>query len=275
MGTHNSSYDPQRLAEFLTSAPADLQGWASEQLAQLESPESNEAADLDDVLIDDDADRPLTQSQKSAPSQPAKGGKRQGSKINLVLVALLVAAVVVIIQQRGTDTTAAGEAPHPIPTDGSTDLSAMGMGQPPVVDQERVDELTAAIEADPANIDAMSDLGLLYYDAALFDESVKWQMEILEQDPENVDALLAVGVSYFSLNQNDEALEYWMKAAELAPDTPEPWYNLGFLYLSMDPPDYDKAEEAWATVVEVAPDTELAAAAQGHIDAMIRSGDEG
>ncbi len=63
-----------------------------------------------------------------------------------------------------------------------------------------------------------------------------------------------------------QAQEHWLRAGQVAPDNPAPWYNLGFLYMAQTPPDYAKAEEAWGKVIELDPNSELAATAQAHLE---------
>jgi len=46
-------------------------------------------------------------------------------------------------------------------------------------------------------------------------------------------------------------------------------YNLGFLYLSMDPPQVERAEEAWGRVIELDPESSLAQTAAAHLESLL------
>ncbi len=184
------------------------------------------------------------------------------SKINLVLVVLLVAAVVIIVKQAGTSTNTNTSVQNP-----HANQTMSQMWKEP--DQARVDELTAKVEQNPDDIESMSELGAIYYKAALYDDAIAWQERILEKDPNNIDALLALGVSQFDTNQLEQAEKNWMRVTELKPQAAEPWYNLGFLYLNKKPADYDKARAAWTKVIELEPDSELGQAAKSHLSAMV------
>lgn len=271
--------NPDALRAFLATAPAELQGWASEQLAQLsgvrEHPgvaESDQAARDDAVDLDEllpDYERPVSASANSraTPDHPATGAVRRGSRINLVLVVLLMAAVVVIIQQMGagpTTSTSTMPSDHPSVASSVDPSQIAEMDQAIPVDTEREAQLKATIEADPSNIAARQELGEMYLTAALYQDAITWFQQILDLDPGNLDALLAIGVAQYQTNLYDEAEASWVAASELAPDVAEPWYNLGFLYMAKTPPQTDKATECWNKVLEIAPDSEMASAVRDH-----------
>ena len=90
----------------------------------------------------------------------------------------------------------------------------------------------------------------------------------VDADPTNKDDRLAYGVALFGDGQFEAAEEQWLEVTRLAPEDPGPWYNLGFLDLSLDPPDADRAEQAWGKVVELVPGTSMAATAQQLLDRL-------
>ncbi len=291
-----SGYDPDALAAFLATAPAGLQGWADEQLAQLNaarpaadaktdtevdaSPEpADEAVGLEAFTEDfedapADAPKPAPKPKPRGP-RPVAQPKTGVNKVNLILVTLLAAAVVIIIQQMGRP------APVAEPTGGQQlpsshpDISSVpsgGLGAPaPEIDQARIDELKAQIEANPQDTDTRMALGELYLDSGLYQDAIDVLAPILDYDPDHLDALLALGVAEYNLEQDAAAEAHWLRATEVAPEQPAPWYNLGFLYMSQTPPEYDKAEAAWTKVIELAPGTELAENAQAHLERMRQS----
>ena len=267
------------LARFLESAPDDLKGWADEQLAQLgeqaEAAEDPDAVGLEafaddfDDLSDEDPDdsksgRPrVSGKSKASKAKANKDGKVGGvRKITLVLVTLLTAAVVIIVQQSGLG--------------GSDSSSAMGGGTSSAmpsdlssydqVDEEQINQLKEQIEADPENADLKQQLAEVYLSSGLYQDAIDQLGGVLQLVPDDLDALLAIGVAEFNLNQDDQAEQHWTRATEVAPDQVESWYNLGFLYMAQDPPDYDKVEQAWGKVIEIDPDSELAATAQAHLE---------
>ena len=268
--------NPDALRAFLATAPAELQGWASEQLAQLSGeaspadsrqtrPGEDDAVDLDELLPEYERPAARTSTPRTATGQAA-GAPRRGSRVNLVLVVLLMAAIVVIIQQMGTGTNSTSTMPSDHPSVASSvDPSQIAeLDQAIPVDTEREAQLEAAVEADPSNIAARQELGEMYLTAALYQDAITWFQQILDLDPDNLDALLAIGVAQYQTNLYAEAEASWVKASELAPDVAEPWYNLGFLYMAKTPPQTEKATECWAKVLEIAPDSDMASAVRDH-----------
>lgn len=269
----SAQIDAGELARFLATAPDQLKGWADEQLALLgetSEPEDPNAVGVEAFADDfDEATGNLADDDQSAAS-PTGGARpkkqRSGtvggvSKVNLVLVALLAAAIVIIIQQHGVTTSDEVVAPH-----GSMTAVPSGMSTFAQVDEEEVNQLKSQIEADPLATAPRERLAELYAGAGLFQDAADQLNEILKITPDDLDTLLAIGVAEFNLNQDAQAQEHWLRAGQVAPDNPAPWYNLGFLYMAQTPPDYAKAEEAWGKVIELDPNSELAATAQAHLE---------
>ncbi|SDN84072.1 TPR repeat-containing protein [Actinomyces ruminicola] len=270
--------DREALAAFLATAPEGLQDWAAAQLARFDAEgtgEPEDAADVEDLLADDDVEDALAPSSADTAlrrGRPSALERRTGvSRMNLVLVALLAAAVVIIVQQVGRGDTAADAAlpsghPSVAATADASAVAAMDEAEP--VDAEREAELQAQAEADPANFEARQELGVMYLKAALYQDSITWLQQILDADPDNLDALLTIGVAEYQSNQYEAAETHWLRAAEIDPDVAEPWYNLGFLYLARTPPDSERATQCWEKVLQLAPDSEMAATVRGHVGTM-------
>ncbi|CAM2920436.1 tetratricopeptide repeat protein [Actinomyces slackii] len=290
-GRSDGEVDREELRAFLAGAPESLRGWAEEQLAGLEAPQGGQdgepadpattdeaaaarggspedAADIEDILDEDEAPVP----QSAAASAPVESSLQQRtgvSRINLLLVVLLTAAVVIIIQQRGQGSEPASPMmPSDHPSISSTAdpaaMAEMDAAQP--VDRERETELKAAAEADPNDTESRQELGVMYINAALYEDAIPYFQQILDVDPDNVQALLAIGVAEYQSSDYDSAETHWRRTAELDPTAAEPWYNLGFLYMAQDPPKPDQARECWSKVIEVAPDSTMAASVRTHLE---------
>ena len=149
------AFTREDLESFLATAPDQLKDWAQQQLAQFdeaseESPEdeNEDGADLADLLPEDEDD-----AEADTPKVSVLERRAGVSRLNLVLVTLLAAALVVIIQMAGRsqpETTTAMPSNHP-----SVDASALAeMDQAQKLDKEREAELKTQIEADPGNVEA-------------------------------------------------------------------------------------------------------------------------
>ena len=271
--------DAGELARFLASAPVGLKAWADEQLAALDIAPETDPADGDAVGVEEfaddfdeipnnatgesgqDAEQPAgSPATRAQPGKPHAKSSAVGGKINLVLVALLVAAIVIIVQQTGITNRESASS------QGAASGMPSGMSTFAQIDQARVDELKAQIDADPSDAAARQQLAELYLDAALYQDAIEQLDQVLQITPDDLDALLAIGVAEFNLSQDEQAEQHWLRATQVAPPQAEPWYNLGFLYMAQTPPDYDKVEQAWGRVIELDPDSELAATARAHLE---------
>ena len=271
--------DAGELARFLASAPVGLKAWADDQLAALDIAPETDPADGDAVGVEEfaddfdeipnnatgesgqDAEQPAgSPAARARPSKPRAKNSAVGGKINLVLVALLVAAIVIIVQQTGITNRESASS------QGAASGMPSGMSTFAQIDQARVDELKAQIDADPSDAAARQQLAELYLDAALYQDAIEQLDQVLQITPDDLDALLAIGVAEFNLSQDEQAEQHWLRATQVAPAQAEPWYNLGFLYMAQTPPDYDKVEQAWGRVIELDPDSELAATARAHLE---------
>ena len=258
--------DPVELAAFLASAPEGLKGWADEQLARLDAP-ADAAVPVEtlDDAVDIEAFADELDHGPIAAAGPAKPGAKP-SKVNLVLVTLLVAAVVIIVQQMGRPASHPDTTPTSMPSSSAAAPTAMNTYPP--LDTESEAELKAKLEADPSDVTARQELAERYLASGLFQDAIKHLAIILDADPDNLDALLAIGVAEFNTGEDALAETHWVRATEVAPDQPEPYYNLGFLYMAKTPPDYEAVERVWGKVIELAPDSELAATARAHLDRL-------
>lgn len=247
------------------------------QAAEAETTDAGDEAVGLEAFADDFEELPAARPTRKPGTgrQPGQPTRRNGpGRVNLILVCLLAAAVVIIVQQLGRDAGTSGELPsgHPaisgLPSN-HPDIGSMPTPMPSI-DQGRVAELAAQIEADPQNTDLRMKLGELYLDALLFQDALDTLKPILDIDPNHLDGLLAIGVAEYNLKMDAEAERHWLHATEIAPTDPTPWFNLGFLYMSADPPDEEHAVQAWHKVIELAPGGDIAERAQRYLDQLER-----
>ena len=240
--------------------------------------ESGGAADVEDLLADDEGPEPDPETARTVGEEsrnrsrtPSRLQRRTGvSRVNLVLVMLLAAAVVIIIRQMG-QTAGDGAASemtmpsnHPAVTSSADPSAIAQMDEAEPVDTEQETRLKTEADADSTNVSARQQLGEMYLKAALYQDAITYLQQILDVDPDNLDALLTIGVAEYQSNQYEDAEKHWLRATELAPDVAEPWYNLGLLYMARTPPDAGRATECWNKVLTIAPDSDMAASVRAH-----------
>ena len=93
----------------------------------------------------------------------------------------------------------------------------------------------------------------------------------LAESPEDVAANLELGVLTFNDGDVERAQQLWTTVTEVDPSNPQAWFNLGFVHLSEDPPDAEAARADWQKVLDVAPESDLAATVRSHLDALAAS----
>lgn len=263
--TEGEGFTREELAAFLATAPAGLQDWATEQLARFD----DDGADLADLLPEHE-DLEGSQETAARPPGPSRLERRTGvSRLNLVLVTLLAAAVVIIIQQAGRPQPqpmgqATGVMPSNHPPIDASALAEMDRAQQ--LDREREAELKSQAEADPTNFEARLELSTLYYNAALYQEVIPPLQQILDQDPNHIDALIGIGAAEYRTNQYDAAEQHWLRVTEIDPQRQEPWYSLGFLYMARTPSEPERARQAWGRVVEIDPNSRMAQEVSEHLN---------
>ena len=245
-----------RIMEFLATAPKDIDGWASRQRAAVEQAAGQHAVEA------------ATGDHRDAPSEPpadqpaTRPTKRRIPR--LLIVALLVPLVIWGVYKMGGAPSAGTESAA-----GGIPVAAASTPLP--LDTAKVAELEAKVTADPADIEPMRELARLHLFAGDLETSARWQQRILADHPDDIDARLALGVALFNQGNLDSAEEQWLRAVELDPTAPEPHYNLGFLYVASDPPRMDEAKEHWDTVVDLAPDSDMAKNIATHMGAVVDS----
>ncbi|MDO5499651.1 MAG: tetratricopeptide repeat protein [Propionibacteriaceae bacterium] len=221
---------------------------------------------------DNDVEPGATTTDESAPSAAVPQGRARDKKTGLTggrKVALLVVGAAaglglfVSVYQMGQPAATTMPANHP-PVDQMTAATQ----SPAPLNETLVGELTARVDADPADAAALRGLAEEYSRVGDLKAAAGWQAKLVELNPNDKDNRLILGVTYYNDAQYPQAEEQWLTAAALDPADPGPWYNLGFLYLSLDPPADQLAEEAWSKVVELAPGSEMAQTVSEHLDRL-------
>jgi tetratricopeptide (TPR) repeat protein len=147
--------------------------------------------------------------------------------------------------------------------------SASGQ-QAKVLDEARVQQLTTILNSDPKNAVAAVQLGNTYFDAERYPEAINWYEKALAIDPKNADASTDLGVSYYYTNRSDEALKQFENSLRIDPKHAKTLLNKGIV-LAFGKQDLNGAAESWRKVVELAPNSPEAQAAQRGLEGIAAS----
>ena len=143
----------------------------------------------------------------------------------------------------------------------SGDTAAGGTRQPPALDEGKVQSLLTIIKSDPKNAGAHVQLGNAYFDAERYPDAIKWYEQALKLDPKDPDASTDLGVSYYYSGRTDDALKQFEYSLNINPKHAKTLFNKGIV-LAFGKRDLQGATEAWQQVVQLAPGTPEAQAAQ-------------
>ena len=85
---------------------------------------------------------------------------------------------------------------------------------------ESANYLKEAVAQEPANHDARLEFGRILFDTGDVTGATREMEALLKSDPADVDALYNLGAIYGNLNQDDRARGYFEKAVATAPESP-------------------------------------------------------
>jgi len=103
---------------------------------------------------------------------------------------------------------------------------ALPPGHPPVDLSSTVKLFKDQAAARPADQRPRLELANLLYDHKQFEQAVLWYQKALELDPRNVSARTDLGTCYFNLGRADEALREYRKSLEIDPRHQPTLYNM-------------------------------------------------
>jgi len=127
--------------------------------------------------------------------------------------------------------------------------------------QARINQIEAAVLADPKNHDAWAALGNEYFDSHQPQKSIMAYGKALALKPNDPNILTDQGVMYRNLGQFDQAMANFQKANKIQPTHLQSLINIGVVYAN-DMGKPAEAAKAWAKVVATAPTSEQATQAR-------------
>jgi tetratricopeptide (TPR) repeat protein len=163
-------------------------------------------------------------------------------------------------QQGGSTAPAAAAATTASSASGNT-------RQAPPLDEARVQALTTIVTNDPKNADAAVQLANTYFDAERYTDAIKWYSQALDVEPANPDASTDLGVSYYYTGQTDRALEQFEASLKIDARHTKTLLNKGIV-LAFGKQDLAGASEAWKQVVALAPESAEGRAAQRALEGI-------
>lgn len=228
---------PEALAEFLRNAPEELRGWAQQQLVQLDLRDEPPPVPMEPVPADSDLalaelgevdDESRRRVKVHTPMDKAPTNVVVKGGRRGVVVPLIGIAVVAALV-----------------------YGIFRLGLPPEQAEQAAGAPSATAQAGESGAARMAELEAR-----------------LQDSPDDVAANLELGVLQFNNGDQQRARELWTRVTTVDPTNPQAWFNLGFIHLAQEPPDVEAARRDWDKVLEVAPESDLAATVRSHLGAL-------
>lgn len=89
--------------------------------------------------------------------------------------------------------------------------------------------LLQQLKSDPANFDALTNIGNLYYDAQQYPTAIDFYGRALQSRPSDVSVRTDMATAYWYLGNSDTAIAEFNKALTYAPNNPNTLFNLGLV----------------------------------------------
>lgn len=134
------------------------------------------------------------------------------------------------------------ETPPPAGEGETIDLNALS----------QIDNYKEILKKDPNNLQALINIGNLYFDTRQDLLAIGHYRKALELDPRNVNVRTDMAVSFRRTGNPDRAVEELKKAISMDPRHPQSRYNLGII-LIQDKNDVEGGIRAWEALLENVP----------------------
>lgn len=155
-------------------------------------------------------------------------------------------------------------SPAPLPMK----APAMAVPAPPTAEvQNQIATLQSILGRDPKNLNALVQLGNIYFDANQPDEAIQAYSRALELESKNADIRTDMGIMYRRKGEFDKAVAAFKKAAEADPKHVNSRYNLGIVLLH-DKGDIKGAIKAWEDYLRVDPSSPRAVNIRNQLEKM-------
>jgi Flp pilus assembly protein TadD len=119
--------------------------------------------------------------------------------------------------------------PPPITSDQAQ--TGMPAGHPDVNDEQLLDAMKKAVEADSSNPEIVKRYAMALFDASHFDEAAQWFKKAAELEPNNVETRSMYGAVLWRMGQKNEAEVQLQAAVKLDPRNVASLHGLSLLAL--------------------------------------------
>ncbi len=152
---------------------------------------------------------------------------------------------------RPADETAAEGAGTPGSSPGTT-TPGLPEGHPPVDTAALAKSFEEEAARKPKDPEPRLKLANLFYDQKQYDQAIEWYRRALELDPKNINARTDLGTAYFYSGRPQDALKQYRESLAIEPTHEPTLFNLIVVYLD-GTHDLARAQETWTRLRELNP----------------------
>jgi cytochrome c-type biogenesis protein CcmH/NrfG len=161
--------------------------------------------------------------------------------LGFFIAGIVVGVVITVLHEEKTPD---GRMGSPLPSAGSSAQFAEI--------NKRIESLGEILKKDPRNLQALIEIGNLYFDTDQAEKSIKAYSKALEIDPANADVRTDMAIMFRKKGDFGRAVSEFKKAAQADPKHVNSRYNLGVVLLH-DMGDIGGAVAAWEEYLKVDP----------------------
>jgi cytochrome c-type biogenesis protein CcmH/NrfG len=161
----------------------------------------------------------------------------------------------------------AGTRPVPQAAAAQSSAAAPSAQAAPALDESRAAQLKTTAQQNPNDAAPRVQLANMYFDSERFQDAAEWYEAALKITPKDVNASTDLGIAYYYMNQPDKALAQFDRSLAIDPAHGKTLLNVGIVR-AFAKQDLNGATAAWEKVLQVAPNTEEARAAQQALDGV-------
>ncbi len=149
--------------------------------------------------------------------------------------------------------------------------SGLPEGHPPVDTAALTKSLEEEAARKPSDPEPRLKLGNFFYDQKQYDQAIGWYRRALELDPKNINAQTDLGTAYFYIGRPQDALREYRKSLAIDPTHEPTLFNLIVVYLD-GKHDLARAQETWTRLQELNPSYPRLESLKQRLDAARASG---
>jgi cytochrome c-type biogenesis protein CcmH/NrfG len=175
--------------------------------------------------------------ERTNGASPPSGAWTTTQAYTLAVVCLVLGIALGYLLRGSAPSTPAVAASSPTPASvpsgnmGPAQIPGMagvpGAQMSPQAADQAAEPFLAALKRNPKDVDVLTKLGNLYYDAQLYQKAIEYYGQVLQITPNNADVRTDFGTSYWYLGNPDRAIAEFEKSLAARPNHPGTLFNMG------------------------------------------------